>query len=103
MEVLGTTGMLRLRSRGQPQFGGLTLDVTPLGIGAAEPVEPRPGLPHSSPLPAGHPGHNVASAYAALAWAVRTSGVDPVLPRFADAVDLHELLDDVAQEPLTRR
>lgn len=102
MEVLGTTGMLRLRARGQPQFGGLTLDITPLGSAAAESVEPSPGLAHASPLPAAHPGHNVASAYAALAWAVRTSAVDPLLPRFADAVDLHELLDDIAREPLTR-
>jgi predicted dehydrogenase len=102
LEILGTAGMLRLRSHAQPQFGGLTLDVTPLGAGAAEPVELRPALAYASPLPAEHPGHNVASAYAALAWAVRTSVVDPVLPRFADAVDLHELLEDIAQEALTR-
>lgn len=102
LEILGSTGMLGLRSQAQPQFGGLTLDITPLGTGAAEPVDPRPDLPYASPLPAEHPGHNVASAYAALASAVRTSVVDPVLPRFADAVDLHELLEDIAQESLTR-
>jgi predicted dehydrogenase len=95
MDVLGTAGALRLSSTGQPQFGGLLADLTPLG-GSPAAVEPDPALRFRSPLPAAHPGHNVAALYAALADAVRTDRRDPILPRFADAVVLHRLLDDVA-------
>lgn len=96
LEVLGTAGTLRLTSTGQPQFGGLLADRTPLG-GAVAVLEPDPSLLYRSPLPAAHPGHNVAALYAALADAVRTGRPDPLLPRFADAVVLHRLLDDVAR------
>ena len=96
LEVLGTAGTLRLTSTGQPQFGGLSADLAPLG-GTAAGVEPDPALAYVSPLPAAHPGHNVASLYAALADAERTGRQDPILPRFADAVALHRLLDDIAR------
>jgi predicted dehydrogenase len=109
-DVHGTEGSIGLRSAGQPQFGGLALTVTALGASAPVAVGPRPGL-HPSPLPAGHPGQNVASAYAALADAVLGDGGGctgtggEILPRFADAVALHELVDAIAaasERPLTR-
>jgi Predicted dehydrogenases and related proteins len=104
-DVHGTQGSIALRATGQPQFGNLTLTLTPLG-GRSETIAPRPGLPYVSPLPAGHPGENVASLYAALADAVATGGSDGLLPRFPQAVALHELVDAIAgaaaDRPLTR-
>lgn len=96
VEILGTEGLLRLTATSQPQFGGLTLTVDSLGSATAEKLEPRPDLPAGSPLPAEHPGHNVASAYAALAAAIRSGRADSLLPDFRTAVDLHELLDVIA-------
>ncbi|GII97069.1 Gfo/Idh/MocA family protein [Sinosporangium siamense] len=98
LEILGTEGLLRLAGSCQPQLGGLTLSVTPPGSGTAETVEPRPGLPYASPLPAEHPGHNVASAYAALAAAVRKERADVALPDFRAAVNLHEFLADISTQ-----
>ncbi|MEV7007324.1 Gfo/Idh/MocA family oxidoreductase [Streptosporangium sp. NPDC051022] len=95
LEILGTEGLLRLEGTGQPQFGGLTLSVTPFGSGTPEVLEPG-REPYASPLPPGHPGHNVASAYAALAEAVRTGRPDALLPDFRVAVSQHELLDIIA-------
>jgi predicted dehydrogenase len=108
-DVHGTEGSIGLRSAGQPQFGDLVLAVTRLGASAPVATGPRPDLAHASPLPAGHPGQNVASAYAALVDAVR-AGVgrtgEELLPRFPDAVALHELVDAIAavaaDRPLTR-
>lgn len=104
VEILGTEGLLRLTATSQPQFGGLTLTVESLGSATVEKLEPRPNLPDDSPLPAEHPGHNVASAYAALAAAIRDGRGNSLLPDFRTAVDLHELLDVIAAkagEPLT--
>lgn len=97
MDVHGTEGTLHLSAAGQPQFGGLGLAVTPLGASVPSTVEPRRGLPYASALPAGHPGQNVASAYAAMAHAVRSGERDPLLPGFDQAVALHELLDAVTE------
>ncbi|WP_055479954.1 Gfo/Idh/MocA family protein [Sphaerimonospora mesophila] len=98
LEILGTEGLLRLAGTGQPQFGGLTLSLTPFGSRTAETVEPSPELSYGSPLPAGHPGHNVASAYAAMAAAIRTGHADVPLPDFRSAVNLHKFLADIAAQ-----
>lgn len=102
LEILGTEGALRLAGTGQPQFGGLTLSLTALGSRDAEDLQPHRGLAFASPLPAGHPGHNVVSAYAALAQAVHTGRRADLLPTFAAAVDLHELLDVIADRAVER-
>ncbi|MGH3434398.1 MAG: Gfo/Idh/MocA family protein [Thermocrispum sp.] len=96
LEILGTEGLLHVASTGQPQFGGLTLSVTPLGSRTAEALQPRGDLPYTSPLPAEHPGHNVASAYLALADAIHTGHAAVPPPDFDAAVSLHELLDQIA-------
>lgn len=96
LEILGTEGMVRLSSAGQPQFGEPALTVTPLGSRDAEPVPGDPGRAYSSPLPPGHPGHNLASAYAALADFVHTGQSATPLPDIPAAVALHELLDAIS-------
>jgi predicted dehydrogenase len=96
LEIHGTAGMLALRSAGQPQFGGLELTVMPLDRRSAETVpDDDPDLTYRSPLPGDHPGHNLASAYAALAEFVHTGRSAVPLPDFRAAVELHELLDAV--------
>jgi predicted dehydrogenase len=101
LEILGTTGMLRLSATGQPQFGGLSLDVTELGADKATVLSPDPGLSRATTLPEKHPGYNVSLAYAALAAAVRGEPAEIPLPDFRVAVDLHELLDVIAEKALT--
>ncbi|MES9541479.1 Gfo/Idh/MocA family oxidoreductase [Actinomadura sp. NPDC000600] len=101
LEILGTEGLMRLSSTSQPQFGQLTLEVTPLGSRDRDVLQPRGDLPYASPLPANHPGHNVASAYAALADAIRTGHALTPLPDFNVAVQLHELLAVITAEALT--
>ncbi|MFD9720258.1 Gfo/Idh/MocA family protein [Streptomyces sp. NPDC059076] len=103
VEILGTEGSLTLTGTSQPQFGGLSLTVTPLGGAPSAEIAPHAALVHPSPLPASHPGHNVASAYAALGAAVRDGRRDPLLPDFRAAVDLHELLDEIERAAAEKR
>ncbi|MCM2391887.1 Gfo/Idh/MocA family protein [Streptomyces albipurpureus] len=102
LEILGTEGALSLTGTSQPQFGGLTLAITPLG-GTSEEIAPHDGLPYPSPLPASHPGHNVASAYAALTAAVRDGHRDSLIPDFQAAVDLHVLLEEIERTAAGKR
>ncbi|GAA0378757.1 oxidoreductase [Acrocarpospora corrugata] len=92
LEILGTDGKLRLAGTGQPQFGRLTLDITPFGSRTSEVVEPL----SAAALPGEHPGHNVALAYAAMVAAIRDEPARVPLPDFRAAVNLHELLGVIA-------
>jgi predicted dehydrogenase len=101
LDILGASGQLRLTATGQPQFGGLTLDVTELGAKRATVLSPDPVLSRATPLPENHPGYNVSLAYAELAAVIRGEPAGVPLPDFGAAVDLHELLGVIASEALT--
>src|SRR5690606_4262607 len=100
LEIYGTGGMLRRAAGRQRQLGGLTLTVTDFGSRTPRVVEPPPDLPYASPLPADHPGHNMASVYAALADVIATgrpaAGAEPA--DFRTAVETHSLLELIAAQ-----
>jgi predicted dehydrogenase len=95
LTIEGTAGALRLYTPGPPSVGPITLAVR-RGAGALESVAP-PLAPDEAPpnTPTGAP-LNVARAYVRLGAAWRR-GDDRLPTDFADAVQLHTLLDAITR------
>jgi hypothetical protein len=107
MQILGAHGQVTLVAPDQPQMSRPEVTFTALS-GTRETLGADDAIPGIS-LPPTHPGYQVAIAYREFARAVdecsaanKKEGKAGALALFADAVTLHELLDDLTEHTLER-
>ena len=93
IDILGTTGSIRITAPDQPQMSPLDVTVTDLGS-APEPLSVT-GVDVATGLDPAHPGHNVAAVYRRIVEVASGNADGSALPRFDRAVSMHRLVESI--------